>query len=136
VAWSGGKKGVSSVFSTPQFEDEHGYGVQSGGRLFCFKAADGERVWETTKPHGPRPAPSAEFFLVRNGDRYWLFNEKGDLILARLSPKGYEEVDRANLLGPTSSGFGREVLWSHPAFANRSVYARNDKELVCVSLAK
>jgi hypothetical protein len=27
------------------------------------------------------------------------------------------------------------VVWSHPAFANRCVYARNDKELVCVSLA-
>ena len=27
------------------------------------------------------------------------------------------------------------VVWSHPAFANRSVYARNDKEIICVSLA-
>jgi len=27
------------------------------------------------------------------------------------------------------------VWWSHPAFANRCVFARNDKELVCVSLA-
>jgi len=27
------------------------------------------------------------------------------------------------------------VLWSHPAFANRHVYARNDKELICVDLA-
>jgi hypothetical protein len=27
------------------------------------------------------------------------------------------------------------VVWSHPAFAGRCVFARNDKELVCVSLA-
>jgi hypothetical protein len=27
------------------------------------------------------------------------------------------------------------VVWSHPAFAHRSMYARNDKEIVCVSLA-
>jgi hypothetical protein len=27
------------------------------------------------------------------------------------------------------------VLWSHPAFANRSIYARNDKEIIRVSLA-
>jgi hypothetical protein len=27
------------------------------------------------------------------------------------------------------------VIWSHPAYANRSVYARNDRELVCVSMA-
>jgi hypothetical protein len=30
---------------------------------------------------------------------------------------------------------GRMVVWSHPAFANRCVYARNDQEIVCVSLA-
>jgi len=27
-------------------------------------------------------------------------------------------------------------VWSHPAYANRSMYVRNDKEVVCVSLAK
>ena len=30
---------------------------------------------------------------------------------------------------------GRDVVWSHPAFAGRSVFARNDKEMVRVSLA-
>ena len=42
---------------------------------------------------------------------------------------------RFELLEPTGDAFGRDVVWSHPAYANRSVYARNDKELVCVSLA-
>jgi hypothetical protein len=28
------------------------------------------------------------------------------------------------------------VVWSHPAFADRCVFARNDAELVCVSLAE
>jgi hypothetical protein len=40
------------------------------------------------------------------------------------------------LLEATNTDPGRAVVWSHPAFANRSIYARNDKELVCVSLAK
>jgi hypothetical protein len=26
------------------------------------------------------------------------------------------------------------VCWSHPAFANQHVFARNDEELVCASL--
>jgi hypothetical protein len=73
--------------------------------------------------------------MVSNGDRWFLANEKGDLIIARMTPKGYEELDRAKLLEPTHSAGGREVVWSHPAFANRCVYARNDKEIVCVSLA-
>ncbi len=77
-------------------------------------------------------------FLVPQGDRTFLFNEKGDLIIARLTPKGYEEISRANILEPTNTMApppGRRVLWSHPAFANRCCYARNDREIVCVSLA-
>jgi hypothetical protein len=27
------------------------------------------------------------------------------------------------------------VVWAHPAFANRCVYARNNQELISVSLA-
>jgi len=30
----------------------------------------------------------------------------------------------------------RTLVWSHPAFANRSVYLRNDREIRCYSLAK
>jgi outer membrane protein assembly factor BamB len=135
VLWRGGPKtGVNSVFSTPHIEDGHVYGVQSGGLLCCVKADTGERLWQDMKAHG-RPAASAEIFLVKNGDRYFLFNEKGDLIIARLSPQGYEELSRAHLLEATSTGFGRAVLWSHPAFANKCAYLRNDKELICVSLA-
>ena len=82
----------------------------------------------------------ANAFLIANGDRFFLFNEKGELVIAKLTPKGYEEIDRAHLLDPsskgTSTGFRRDVLWSHPAFANRCVYVRNDEELICVSLAK
>jgi hypothetical protein len=73
---------------------------------------------------------------VKNGDRYFLFNEKGELLIARLSPKGYEEVSRAKLLAPTNEAFGRAVVWSCPAFAEKCVFARNDKEIVCASLAK
>ena len=29
---------------------------------------------------------------MKNGNRFFLFNEKGDLIIARLTPKGYEEI--------------------------------------------
>ena len=72
----------------------------------------------------------------RRGDRFILFNEKGELIIAQLTPKGYEEVSRTKVLEPTNHmARGRMVVWMHPAFANQCVYARNDKEIVCVSLA-
>jgi hypothetical protein len=38
------------------------------------------------------------------------------------------------VLEPTGQSFGRPVVWSHPAFARRCLFARNEKELVCVDL--
>jgi outer membrane protein assembly factor BamB len=124
------------INSTPFLEDGTIYGVDQPGQLRCVKLETGERLWETFAPTtgGPRGATGTAF-LVKNGDRFVLMSETGDLILARLSPKGYDEISRAKILEPTSTAFGRNVVWSHPAFANRCVYARNDKELVCVSLA-
>jgi outer membrane protein assembly factor BamB len=124
------------TMSTPFLEDGYIYGVCSYGQLRCLKAATGERVWESmaaTTSDG-KEMRWANAFIVKNGDRFFLFNEKGDLIIARLSPGGYEEISRAHLLEPTNTSPGREVLWSHPAFANRHMYARNDKELICVDL--
>jgi len=104
--------------------------------LRCLKSENGDRVWETFAATGGKEERWANAFLIRQGDRYFVPNEKGDLIIAKLTPAGYEETSRAHLLEPTNRGPGREVVWSHPAFANRSVYARNDRELVCVSLAE
>ena len=75
--------------------------------------------------------------MVQNGETTWMFNEVGDLIIARLTPQGYEEVSRAKLIEPTTDQLnrrGRGVCWAHPAFANRHVFARNDRQLVCASL--
>ena len=74
-------------------------------------------------------------FLTQQGDRFVIFNDQGYLILADLSPKGYREIDRAKVLEPTYSARGRTVVWSAPAYADRCAFARNDKEIVCVSLA-
>jgi hypothetical protein len=82
----------------------------------------------------------ANAFIVAQADRFILFNEHGDLIIAQLSPDGYKEISKANILEPTNTMAqtekGRKVIWSHPAFADRCVFARNDKEIICVSLAK
>ena len=128
--------GLHSVMSTPVLENGYIYGPCSYGQFRCLKADTGERLWETFEPTTGKSVRWGNAFIVKNGDRYFLFNEKGDLIIARLSPEKYEEISRAHLLDPTNTDPGRPVVWSHPAFANRCVYARNDKEIVCVSLAK
>jgi outer membrane protein assembly factor BamB len=129
--------GLHSIMPTPFIDGDHIYGVCSYGQLRCLKTATGERVWETfAATTGDKEVRWANAFLIRHGDRFFLHNEKGDLIIARLTPKGYEEISRAKLVEPTNTAAGRDVVWSHPAFANRCVYARNDKELVCASLAE
>jgi outer membrane protein assembly factor BamB len=129
-------EGLHSLMSTPFLEDGYIYGVCSYGQLRCLKLATGERVWETlaaTTANG-KPTRWATAFLVKNQNRFFLYNEKGDLIIARLSPAGYEEISRAHLLDPTNNAGGRAVHWSHPAFANRCGYLRNDREIICVDL--
>jgi outer membrane protein assembly factor BamB len=128
---------VYPVNSTPFIEDGTIYGVDQPGLLRGVDLVSGKRLWETAKPTtGDKPASSATAFLIKNGDRFFLFAETGDLIIARLSRKGYEEISRCKLIEPTNNGFGRDVVWSHPAFARKCVFARNDKEIVCASLAK
>jgi outer membrane protein assembly factor BamB len=128
---------LHAVMATPYLKDGYIYGVCSYGDLRCLKADTGERVWATLKATTAkeRPVRWGTAFLVAHEDRFFLFNELGDLIIAKLTPAGYEEISRAHLLEPTSVTAGRDYVWSHPAFANRSAYARNDKEIVCVSLA-
>lgn len=133
-----GTDALHSIMSTPIVKDGHIYGVCSYGELRCLDAATGKRLWSTHQATGGKSLRWAHAFLVPQGKRYFLFNELGDLIIAKLSPKGYEEISRANILTPTNTmapPAGRRVIWSHPAFANRSCYARNDQEIVCVDLA-
>ena len=74
--------------------------------------------------------------MIPNGDKVFLHNEQGDLIIADLTATGYKEISRAKLIEPTRPVQRRMTIWSHPAFAMKSVFARNDKELVRVNLAK
>jgi len=132
-------KALHSVMVTPVIKDGYIYGVDSYGELRCLEVATGKRIWSTHQPVTGESTRWGNAFIVEHADRYFLFNELGDLIIAKFSPKGYEEISRANILEPTNTmapPAGRRVIWSHPAFANRSVYARNDKEIICVSLAE
>ena len=137
------KNGVYPVNMTPIIEDGIIYAVDQPGVLRGVKLETGERLWWSQKAvtgkddeKEEKGINSGTAFLVKNGDRYFIFSETGDLIIAKLSPKGYEEIDRAKLLDTTNESFGRPVVWSHPAFANKCIFARNDKEIVCYSLAE
>lgn len=123
------------MIMTPLFRDGHIYGIDSYGEFRCLNAATGDRLWsDQTLLENGRWATA---YFVQNGDLTWITTEKGEIIIAQLTPKGFERISSAQLITPTTELRGRNHLidWSHPAYAQRCVFARNDREIICVSLA-
>ena len=137
VVWKDKRReAFSPVNVQPFLDDNIAYGFDQSGVLCALKLPEGKRLWETSAPVSERPVGSGTAFIVKQADRYWLFNEAGEIILAELTAEGYKELDRTKALEPTNLAFGRSVVWSAPALANRRIYMRNDKEIVCIDVAK
>jgi outer membrane protein assembly factor BamB len=130
-----GGAGLHCLISTPLVQGQYVYGADHRGVLRCLELTSGEQVWED-KAAVPENS-FATVHLIRNGDRIWMFNERGELIIARLTPQGFQEISRAKLIEPTLEQLRQRdgVAWSHPAFAYRHIFARNDKELVAADLS-
>jgi len=125
---------LHSIMSTPIVREDCIYGVGSYGEMRCLDTKTGKIIWETHDATGPDRWWNA--FLIPHDDRVVVCNEQGEIIFARLLPEGYKELSRATLIEPTQPIQRRMTVWSHPAFAMRSVFARNDGELIRVNLAK
>jgi outer membrane protein assembly factor BamB len=130
--------GLHSLISTPAIVGDYIYGICSYGQLRCLNARTGERVWESQEVTKEK-ARWATGHLVRHGDRFFINNDRGELIIASLTPQGYREISRSSLIKPTSNPGNRRELgavnWSHPAYANRHLVARNDEEIIRVDLS-
>jgi outer membrane protein assembly factor BamB len=141
VVWKGKSNnplrpdGAHCLMASPVFAGGYGYANGSLGELVCFNETTGQKQWETFQPVIGKKTDCGAVFVVPQGDRHVLFNDQGDLMLSELSPQVYKEISRAHILDPVGFARGRDIVWSHPAFANRAVFARNDKEIVCVSLS-
>ena len=93
--------GLHAVIATPVIQDGYIYGICSYGQFRGLNAKTGQRIWETQTVTKER-ARWASGFIVRNGDRYFINNDRGELIIAKLSPQGYEEIGRTELIAPTT----------------------------------
>jgi outer membrane protein assembly factor BamB len=137
VVWKDKKgHGMSPINVQPMMVDGLLCGYDEDGQMFGVELPSGKRVWESNGPVGKEPVGSATAFMVKNGDRFFFFAETGELVIGKLTAKGYEETDRAKVLDQTYSAYGRKVVWSPPAYADKKVYLRNDKEIIAVDLAK
>jgi hypothetical protein len=127
-------KSLHAMIGTSIVQDDLVYGVDSYGEFRCLDATTGERLWED-RTAVPR-ARWATIHMVRQADRVWMFNERGELMITKFSRDGLKILSRSKLIEPTIEQLGQRggVCWSHPAFAQKSIFARNDKQIVRVSL--
>lgn len=128
---------IKSVWSKPDVLDCH-YGTpvvhdglligfhgrqEEGTHLRCVRAADGEGVWSAALPAGSVTlaggSAASEATLV-------VLTEKGELILAPATSKGFEPTARGQILGATTRAY--------PALSGGRLFARDGKTMVAVKL--
>ncbi len=92
----------------------------AAGRFKCIEIATGKVRWQA-KETGMASVVAADGKLI-------LWNESGELILARETPERYEEMGRAPI-------FYNEVCWTAPAFDRGRLFLRAQNQAACVWLA-
>ena len=126
---------LHSIIMTSVILGDYVYGLDSYGAMRCLDLRNGDRVWEdqTLVDEGRW----ATAFFVQNRERTWMFTEKGELVIGSLSPSGFQSLSRTKLIDPTTFLPRRNdnILWSHPAYADRHIFVRNDKQLISVDLS-
>ena len=143
ITWksNASRKAVYCSNASPYFAEDVIVGCDiESSQLIAVDPSTGERLWENQEvlvgPDPGRRARHGTAFVVRHtpSGRYFLFNEMGELIACDLTRDGIEIHGRASIIDATNETWGRSVVWSHPAFADGCVFARNDKEVVCIDL--
>lgn len=136
------KTSLSASTMTPVIHNGIIYGCDENlGAVVAAQVSDGKRLWNTREPVRPgaeRRVSAGTAYITRHTPtgKFWLFGEEGHLTLAEMDRDGFKSLGQMKVVEPTQSAFGRKVIWSHPAYANKTAYIRNDKELVAVDLAK
>jgi outer membrane protein assembly factor BamB len=127
-------KRILTNTSTPLRQGDYIYACKSPGELVCLETATGRQIWSTNTITGLKNGGSIN--ITPQGDGYFLFTDEGNLIHARLSPAGYQEISRSHLIDPTWPFNGMKFVYAPPAFANRHIFVRSEAEVVCASLEK
>lgn len=106
----------------------------SRGKFLCIDIQTGEEQWSigtgrirrenSDGPQSDEPE-IGQSGIIAVDDKLLIFNEVGDLILARPTPERYEELARVTVL----SG---ELSWTPPTLHRGRVYLRNQSRAVCV----
>lgn len=127
MVWRGNpRNAVYAVSGSIIFDESAIYRIdQSASALIAVNREDGNRMWQTQEPVlaevGSRVKHGTAFLVrYKDSNSYYILSESGDLIIAEITSDSYKELGRQHVLEPTNTTSGRPVVWSHPAFADRS----------------
>ena len=119
---------LRGIMSQPLYRKGHGYLLDKAHGLVCFELDTGKVKWTDKHQLTPRNRnPQANLVWLGDSERALALNAEGALVQMRLSPEGFQELGRLQIIGET---------WAHPAFAGSHIYARDDERLVCVRIAE
>lgn len=93
----------------------------SRGAFRCLDFKTGKVQWSTD-------AVGQAGIVVADG-KLLLFNDRGEVILARASPHRYEELARTQV-------FRNEICWTAPALHQGKLYLRTQSKAVCLFVGK
>jgi len=125
-------KVVLSACSISLLQDGFVCSGKTNGHLVCLDASDGKTLWDTDQVTGK--GQGATIHLTPNGDSVLIFTDQGNLIRARLTREGYQELSRVHVVDPVQPFGGHKLIWPPPAYANGHIFIHNGPELVCASL--
>lgn len=87
--------------------------------LACIDPHTGDRKWQEIR-FGKGNAIAAD-------GKMYMTTMEGDIVIVKLSPEGFEELDRADIDCKTRQG---------PSLSNGMLYVRDDEEVICIDLRK
>lgn len=108
---------MKNHFATSVLHGNYLYGFDNA-ILKCIDADSGKEKWKT-RGYGKGTLMLADDHLI-------ILSDRGKLGLAEVTPSAYNEVASAEVL----SG----LCWTVPTLANGRLYARNEKEMVCLNM--
>jgi outer membrane protein assembly factor BamB len=125
--WSsqGARSVLRSEWQTPIVLGDHIYGFDNVGsagpvtHLACIHAPTGKRAWQQTR--------FGKGNMIAADGKLWISTFEGELMLAKATPEGFEELGRMEVTGRNRQA---------PALANGLLYLRDDAEIVCLDARK
>ncbi len=113
---------IAMYMNSPVLEGDHLFGMSAKrkGQYFCLEAATGKVLWTTEGREGFNAA------IVNTKDALLILNSDANLIVARKSAKGFEQVAKYSVAD--------SATYAHPVVVGKRILVKDDGAMVLWSL--